>query len=155
MCVCALPLRSGGEEPSSNSGGAPGDPARARARYNPANGQVSNADRPQEIWGRITLVKQGTKQEAVSLYCRRHGCAILKRCHEVPALPALIAWFEDGQQLPNDRSAAAQTEHKRQLLVAKNMRILHLLVCMVRGLRIAPASMRYGVYVALECVVHM
>ena len=77
-----------------------------------AQGSVRNPADENDIWGRISSVKQGTTQEAVSLYCRRHGCALMKSLSKAPPLPRMLRWFALGQDLPNIRAVAVQARHK-------------------------------------------
>ena len=65
--------------------------------------------------GRVSLIKEGTRQEAVSVYCRRHGCSFMKRCHEALSKQQLEMWFHLGQDIPKGRTAALQARHKALL----------------------------------------
>ncbi len=61
---------------SSDEDDAPEAPAAvpfSRVRYDALTGKVTLRDDTSENLGRISLIKQGTPQEAVSVYCRRHG----------------------------------------------------------------------------------
>ena len=77
-----------------------------------ARGSVRNPADENDIWGRISIVKEGTTQEAVSLYCRRHGCALMKSSSKAPPLPRMLRWFALGQDLPKIRAVAVQARHK-------------------------------------------
>ena len=81
-------------------------------------GQVRNPLNPAEIWGRLSLTKEGTPQECVSAYCRRHGCAIMKRTAVAPSMQQFLRWFALGQNLPPGRAAALQDRHKRLFMDA-------------------------------------
>ena len=67
------------------------------------------------VVGRISVVRENTPREALALYCRRHGCYVMKRAGVAPSFNQLTQWFLDGQDLPVDRSAAMQRRHKGML----------------------------------------
>lgn len=77
-----------------------------------ANGQVRNPSDAEDIWGRISLIKEGTRQEAFSVYCRRHGCTIMRSVGKVPPQREMLKWFLEGQDIPRGREAALQRRHK-------------------------------------------
>ena len=79
-------------------------------------GQVLNPKKYQEICGSISIVKEGMPGEAMSVYCRRHGCAIVKRTRDAAPVPIILRWFLAGQELPAGRAAALQNRHKVLLL---------------------------------------
>ena len=76
------------------------------------SGQVTNPENAADIWGRISLVKQNTPQEAVSLYCRRHGCSIMRTSRTVPPTEHLLKWFLRGQDIDAGHTAANKSKHK-------------------------------------------
>lgn len=76
-------------------------------------GQVRNPKDASDVWGRISVVREGQPSEAVSIYCRRHGCSIMKRTKDAIAVERVLQWFLLGQSVPTDRSAAAQNHHKK------------------------------------------
>ena len=80
-----------------------------------AQGSVLNPADDNDIWGRISIMKVGTPGEAVSLYCRRHGCALMRRTATAPSMNAMRRWFALGQDLPKTRDVAVQARHKRML----------------------------------------
>ena len=82
------------------------------------NGQVRNPENLAEIWGRLSITKEGTPQECVAAYCRRHGCSIMKRTRTAPSTQQFLRWFALGQNLPPGRAAALQDRHKRLLMDA-------------------------------------
>jgi len=67
------------------------------------------------VLGRISLIKQGTPAEAVSLYCRMHGCSLMRRVIQSPSHQQTMKWFLDGMSLPRDRNPAVQRRHKDML----------------------------------------
>ena len=67
------------------------------------------------VLGRISLIKQGTPAEAVSLYCRMHGCSLMRRVTQSPSHQQTMKWFLDGMSLPRDRNPAVQRRHKDML----------------------------------------
>ena len=78
-----------------------------------AQGSVLNPADEKDIWGRISIMKEGTPGEAVSLYCRRHGCALMRKTATAPSRSAMLRWFALGQDLPKTRDVAVQARHKR------------------------------------------
>ena len=109
--------RDDGEDAPGSSSDDEGDDdepqlGRGLPSLDPDTGQVRSADNPAEQLGRISLIKEGTRQEAVSLYCRRHGCAMMRSVRAAPSTAELLQWFADGQQVPAERTAAAQSRHK-------------------------------------------
>ena len=62
--------------------------------------------------GRVTLMKKGTKDEAVSCYCCLHGCSVLKRVVRAPDFESISDWYKNGQTLPRTREAAVKARHK-------------------------------------------
>lgn len=81
--------------------------------YDLGSGRVTSRDDPPEPLGRISLIKVGTPQEAVSVYCRRHGCSFMKGCRVAPSNDDMLAWFRAGMEIPKGRDPALQTRHKR------------------------------------------
>ena len=75
-------------------------------------GQAHNPKKYPEIWGRISIVKEGMPGEAMSVYCRRHGCTIVTRARGAIPAPITLRWFLAGQELPAGRAAALQNRHK-------------------------------------------
>lgn len=65
------------------------------------------------FWGSISVVKEGTEQEAISVYCARHRCALMKRMHAAPSQAELVDWLAKGWDLP--AGAAYQNRHKGML----------------------------------------
>ena len=78
-------------------------------------GMILNPDDADDIWGRISVVREGQPSEAVSVYCRRHGCSVLKRTKDALTIPEYLRCFQLGQDLPKDRSASMQHRHKKML----------------------------------------
>ena len=54
------------------------------------------------ILGRIKPVREGTKFECISVYCRRHGCSKMVRVLHMPSQAAILEWFK------HDMDAGAQ-----------------------------------------------
>ncbi len=101
---------------SSSSGGSDedGEPEDSDLpSYNPLTGQVTTRSEVPEPLGRISLIKIGTPAEAVSIYCRRHGCSIMKRCAQSPSHPALLEWFKAGLDIPKGHEPGLSSKHKR------------------------------------------
>lgn len=73
-----------------------------------------------ECLGRISVIKTNTPQEAMSVYCSRHGCGVMKRMHRCPSHEAVLAWFVEGQSIPKGRVAAFVGKHKGKFLAADN-----------------------------------
>jgi len=48
----------------------------------------------------------------MSVYCRRHGCAFMKRTRDALPVLTILRWFLAGQELPAGRAAALQNRHK-------------------------------------------
>ena len=67
-----------------------------RAINNPFDGKVRNSQNPDQVWGTISTIKQGTEQEAVSCFCRLHGCRLLKRVRYMPSMEAILKWYTEG-----------------------------------------------------------
>lgn len=67
------------------------------------------------ILGRVSIVKEGQPAESVSLYCRRHGCSIMKRARDAPDNARLLRWFKAGMCIPAGRDAALVSRHKKLL----------------------------------------
>ena len=79
------------------------------------SGQVHNPHNDAEILGRVSIVKEGTPSESVSLYCRRHGCAVMKRIADAPDTITILRWFKFGLNMPQGRDAGLVSRHKRAL----------------------------------------
>jgi hypothetical protein len=61
--------------------------------------------------GRISVVHPGTRAEALSVYCSRHGCSICKRVTaKLPGHNEVLQWLFDGLALPKGKEY--QTRHK-------------------------------------------
>ena len=56
-------------------------------------------------------MKEGMPGEAMSVSCRRHGCAIVKRTRDAVLVPIILRWCLAGQELPAGRAAALQNRH--------------------------------------------
>ena len=89
------------------------------ARYNPQTGQVTSSMNPTEIWGRVTVVREGQPSEALSCYCRAHGCSILRRTRDAPDWPDILNWFTFGQTVPAGRTPTLRLRHERAMPRAK------------------------------------
>eukprot|EP00969_Alexandrium_andersonii_P294579 13020328-Alexandrium_andersonii.AAC.1 len=48
----------------------------------------------------------------ISIYCRRHGCSILRRVKHPPATDVILRWFLAGQSVPRGRPSALQARHE-------------------------------------------
>jgi hypothetical protein len=56
------------------------------------------------IIGRIKELHANTPKEAVSYYCRLHGCSPpLQRLHLAPSTASVLQWFARGQDLGSGR----------------------------------------------------
>ncbi|CAK0841182.1 unnamed protein product, partial [Prorocentrum cordatum] len=62
--------------------------------------------------GRISMIKVGTTQEAVSIYCNWHGCKMMKRVIAAPPCQPLIEWLVAGTATPKRRGAADVRMHE-------------------------------------------
>lgn len=67
------------------------------------------------ILGRVSIVNEGQPNESLSLYCRRHGCKIMKRTRDAPDNARLLRWFKAGMCIPVGRDAALASRHKKLL----------------------------------------
>ncbi len=66
-------------------------------RWSATDYQVRDA--ASEIIGRIKPVRQGERSEAISVYCRHHGCTVpLKRTAASLSQAQIVQWFADGVQ---------------------------------------------------------
>ena len=63
------------------------------------------------ILGRIKPVRPGAKDEAISVYCRRHGCSKMLRPTQAPDQANLLAWFRDGKDIPDQHKPEYKAEH--------------------------------------------
>lgn len=81
--------------------------------YEAATGYVFSAARPGVKLGRISIIKEGTPGAAISLYCRRHGCTIMKGVKFSPGLPALLEWFRAGEEIEIGRAGHNVNKHRR------------------------------------------
>ena len=61
--------------------------------------------------GRISIIKPGTRQEALSVYCSRHGCTVCKSTRAAPGHDEVLAWFVQGLALPKGRTPAFKRRH--------------------------------------------
>ena len=62
--------------------------------------------------GRISVIRPGEPSEALSVYCRLHGCMISKRILQAPDTQDIFKWYEQGYGIPKGRTPALQTRHK-------------------------------------------
>jgi hypothetical protein len=80
-------------------------------RWNPENHQVTDAETG-AILGRIKEMHLGTTKEAISVYCRLHGCSPpLQRTATSPTNQQLVMWFNRGIEL--GRGPQHKAEHIR------------------------------------------
>ena len=63
------------------------------------------------ILGSIKPVRPGAKDEAISVYCRRHGCSKMLRPTQAPDQANLLAWFRDGKDIPDQHKPEYKAEH--------------------------------------------
>lgn len=62
-----------------------------------------------QILGRCTLMHKDTAHEALSCYCRMHGCKKLVRSRQAPSFDQVRAWFAFGlNSVPAGKDHAAQ-----------------------------------------------
>ena len=57
--------------------------------------------------GRIKPVRPGSKDEAISVYCRSHGCCKMFRAN-------LLAWFRDGKDITDQHKPEYKAEHNNK-----------------------------------------
>ena len=76
-----------------------------------ATGRVYTHD-GSECIGRITVIKESTPQEAVSVYCRRHQCKIMKRSMVAPSREQIIRWLACGLDIPRGTNPGLVRRHK-------------------------------------------
>ena len=100
-----------GEDADGEDAEAAGAVDEAPFVYHVDTGQVIGRDGVP--WGRISVIREGTPREAVAIYCRRHGCQLMKLCSRCPSHPDILDWFVRGQAVPKGRSPALQGHHKR------------------------------------------
>jgi hypothetical protein len=80
-------------------------------RYDPASYQVLLPPHGR-ILGRIKPLHLGTPKEAVSVYCRIHGCAPgLRTRKNAHSVEAMLSWFQEGIDLPH--GAPGKAAHLR------------------------------------------
>ena len=85
--------------------------AQPALRHDAATGRVLG---PGNVYvGRISVIRQGTRQEAVSIYCSRHGCTICKRISVTPSNAEILKWLAQGEEIPAGRTASLQGRHKK------------------------------------------
>ena len=63
--------------------------------------------------GRISLIKPGTPQESLSIYCSRHRCSVCKRASVAPSHQEILRWFAEGESIPRGTQASLQGRHKK------------------------------------------
>jgi hypothetical protein len=70
------------------------------------------------IIGRIKPLHVGTPKEAISFYCRHHGCSVpLRRSAQAPTTAQSVRWFSQGVQLGRGKEFRRQHEELfRQML---------------------------------------
>ena len=84
--------------------------------YSAENGYVREHAAPHAILGRISVIREGTPRAAISLYCRRHGCSILRTVDKAPSRDSCLRWFQAGLDVPTGRTAALRKRHADLLL---------------------------------------
>ena len=78
-------------------------------RWSPSDYQVRDATG--NIIGRIKPMRVGAPSEAISVYCRHHGCSVpLRRTANSLSQTQIIQWFADGVQLGKGREF--RTKHQ-------------------------------------------
>ena len=92
----------------------PPDPIVRRIVHNPVSGDVHVEENGKlgEKLGRISMIKAGTRGEAVSCYCKRHQCKVMKRSLVAPAHNEILKWYEDGLSVPEGNHQGLKTRHK-------------------------------------------
>lgn len=70
------------------------------------DGQSADA----EIMGRMKLLHVNTRQESLSVYCRRHQCSRIVRVAVAPHTDNVLRWLQQGADIP------AGPAHKREHL---------------------------------------
>ena len=113
-----MPAGTGGEA-SDGDGPDPDDEASAESepdvvlpKYDAVSGTVTSSATGEKL-GRISLIKEKTKGEAVSVYCRRHGCSIMVGSKHAPALLDVLKWYAAGEDITKSRERAVMLSHKR------------------------------------------
>ena len=91
-----------------------GPPAPPRPVLDATTGRVHirNAEGGWDWLGRIVLARIGTPQEAVTVYCRRHQCSVMKRCIHAPPQDRILDWFAAGLDIPQGANKGNQARHK-------------------------------------------
>lgn len=79
--------------------------------YDPAIGRAHGPGG--QYWGRVTVIRPGQISEAISVYCGRHGCSVVKRVTASPGQDEILAWFVAGQSVPAGRTSTLQSHHKQ------------------------------------------
>jgi len=96
---------SGVDQPAASAVDQP-----AACRFDSDTGRAFAADGT--YLGRISGTRAGSPQEAVSLYCARHGCTVMRGSRRAPGHDELLAWFGRGQTIPRGKSDAHKRAHK-------------------------------------------
>lgn len=85
--------------------------AQPALRYDAATGRVLGLGNV--YVGRVSVIKNGTPQEAVSVYCSRHQRSICKRIAVAPTTAEISQWFAQGEDIPRGKTSSLQGRHKR------------------------------------------
>ena len=62
--------------------------------------------------GRTTLIRKNSPGEAMSIYCTRHQCKIMRTVAKAPSAEAVVAWMAAGLKIPKSKDASHQRRHK-------------------------------------------
>ena len=88
-------------------------PAAPAVVYHESNRHLGRYKAPDgKLLATVSIMKPGTNQEAVSVYCARHGCTLLKRVHAAPSHDQIRDWVIAGLDIPAGRQAGLQARHK-------------------------------------------
>ena len=77
--------------------------------YDTGSVHQTNIDGP--VIGRISVLHKNTPKEAISVYCRRHGCSKLVRVVKAPSHDRIMEWFAAGLDIQARR--CYQSPHSR------------------------------------------
>lgn len=61
-----------------------------------------------EVLGRYSVIKRGQRGESFSVYCRLHGCRIMKLMKHNPSQDQVVRWLEQGGALGRGSQFAPQ-----------------------------------------------
>ena len=68
--------------------------------------EVRDNEDTDTILGRISFLKQSSRNASFSVHCSRHKCVVMKRMCQYPGMLELRAWFMLGKHIHADRDQA-------------------------------------------------